>query len=476
MYKKLFCIIITSYSIKNYNIDIDTINSYKLKKFMATNIPPLPGILDYFLISTFGSLFSTILKYTIFFILFSNNILASLILYENNSQLSYKLIFITISEKIENIIFKSFFLGLCIVCDISSVYDVLIILMIEIYNYFIRLTNRRTNVYYETFNFCKNLILLTLIPILIYISIFYFDYELRNNTISSSFSLEFNSSFIKTTPTHLKVKHKSFITIINKYHKTYISFDDQKILSTPELNSNCVWQILYNKKNAFRLMHVKTRKFLSINHVNDNDKFFNLELSDWDSIEGTNNELFRTEKTLNARKECFTIKNTNTGLYLGINKFNEVYGSIYSNMKHRYFYIADNHIMNSNEKKFNILYPSKSLLSKIYEHTKFICQRQKRKFDSLHALIIIIIPIIKLFKTVITTRRIYKINIKPYVVFIWLKCLILFFYCNDNSYIRSMKLIIKYIFLKDICRFKFYIYLPMLLSMMVYNKIYYDII
>lgn len=506
MNKKIVFPIALLLCLQNYKTESVLLKSYRDKNLIISNTPPLPGILDYFLNLIFGPMLANIIKFTIFYITVSDKFLALLLF---NRHLSYKLIFINISEKKKNIFLQSLFLGLSLVCDLSTFFDILLFLALEITKYFEKLTNRKTNIFKETFKFLKKIICLLSISFCIYISTFYLDYKLRPITKSTPLSLEFNSSFLNLKPIHLNIKDKSYITLINRYHKTYITFEDDKIKATPTLNSNCVWQIRYNDKNKFRLLHVNTRKFLAINHVNEKDKFFNLELSDWDSIKGTNNELFKVDKHLQARRTLFRIINTNTGLYLGINKFNEVYGSLYSNIKHRYFYISDNlniiddldkedktYVVNNDEStrrdnqnidnggednsardsdrnKNNrqyIKYPEKTFLAKIFEHTKFLFIGQEQKLDILHLLIIFLIPIVKLMKVVLRTRRVCKVLICSKMVFIWIKCILLLIYCNDNNYIENMKIILKYMFLKEVCKLSSGIYMPVMLATMIYTK------
>lgn len=317
---------------------------------------------------------------------------------------------------------------------------------------------------------------------------------------TQDFSIEFSSSFKIPSlhPTHNKVVSGSLISILNKSHRYFLGIKDDKAVGIKKLNSDCVWQIIKvgegekiegeredNIKNndLIKLINMKTNKVLALNYVNNTDKFFDLDISPIDLVETSKNDIFKVicKEELLTRKSIFELQNINSGVFLGMRRINEnddnyisAYTSIYSNKKHRLFYISDNDT-GTEEEKENIKYPEIGFISKVIENTKLILKKPREKFiktfhGNLNDLLVIFIPIFLILNCIFRNRlKKYKDVNSDFLIMYINNVFLKFVYCSDFNYLSVCEVITNYYCLGIISRKMFYIYLSVSLGFLIKN-------
>lgn len=491
-------IVIVILSIKNANIDLDmkVIDSYKHNTFVLFNNPPFNGLFDFFLYEVIPVHFSNYAIYILKCLLLLNNnfstILSCLIFSLPDFKPSCATIFSIYALFNDNIFYRSIFISLSLVSDLSSVFLIIILIVQITYNTYLFLIDNKKSVINTLVKYFINIFFILSTVICTYLLIFYIDYNIRYNIYDyNDLSLGFSGSFNNPNlqPTHEYITHGSLISIINMYHKCYLgSQGKDSVLGNRRSQDNNVWRILKTEgegdiqnNDLVRLVNMKLQTVLSLNNVNNTDKFFNVELSDRDKVLQSKNDIFRVvcDKKLKARQNAFQLVNVNTGLYLGMRKINQnkqdelnVYASIYSNNKHRLWYISDNE-RNDDTTKIMLNYPKISLIQKIIEHTRHIINNVLIE-DNIHSrLFLLLVPIISLYIIIskILKNRGYKSkNVSSLLITFFVNTVLLrFIYCGDRNVLMVNQVIVNYLFIKEVHKFSVYVYLLISLVFLIHR-------
>ncbi|KAK6090197.1 hypothetical protein P3W45_000745 [Vairimorpha bombi] len=482
--------IISITSIYNLKIEFDNeiLGSYHKREFIIFKNPPFSSILEFLISKSFSN--TRCISYVFFFIkslLFLSTdldiTLSSIIFTIPDFNPSYAAIFALLSLNAKNIFVESIFIGLSVVSDLSAVFLLILLILKNIFNLFYDLVDKKKTVKDTSMYFLLRLSLNISVPGLIYFSTFYVDYHLRDTLRNyRDISLEFSSAFkdLSLQPTHDTVVSGSLISIISRHHKYFLGVNSMKVVGIQRLNSDCVWQInkvegggVIKNNDLVRLLNVKTNRVLALNHVNNTDKFFDLEISKLNNVSESKNEVFRVlcKDILLTRRSLLELQNTNTGIFLGMRKINEndteyinAYTSIYSNKKHRLFYVSDNDSGTEYPKEI-INYPQLGFFSRVHENTKIILKKStnfssKSFHNNVHNLLIPAVPLFLLINLICKNRSLKYKEVDQLLLIMYINSLLLkFVYCNDLNYLSVSEVITNYYFFKMISRKMIYIYL-----------------
>ncbi|WUR03718.1 dolichyl-phosphate-mannose protein mannosyltransferase [Vairimorpha necatrix] len=452
-------------------------SSYKNEEFLIFDLPPLPGILDYFISELIPykspvniSHLTWALKCLLFLTSPFSPILFCLIFSIPDFSPSYALIFSVHALFTENIFLLSLFLSLSLVSDLSCIFLIIIILGKMCLLLYVDLVDKSKPVLISLSRYSGRVSCIIFTVMFVYLSTFYVDYQLRPNISQNSnknVSLEFGD--IKLNATHEEVIHGSLISILNRHFKSYISVSDNKLSG---MSSLFYWRISkvdgegsVKDGDLVRFVNIETQEVLSVNSVNQTDKFHKVELKPLDLVIESKNDIFRIkcDKILTTRTGTFEIVNMNTGLFLGMRRLKdsfEVYASAYGNKKHREFYVSDNERNDGTTKK-DLSFPRKSFISKVVEHTLLLISistyiEHNKIYNCLVPFIFLFLVLNQIYKN----RGMKYREIDPLFLLVFINSLCLrFVFCRDSALLLVNQILVNYMFLKEMHYMSKYMYI-----------------